>query len=116
MTLTALSKLRDSTTLPTEPVHGDIWIDSNSSKAYVYTNNSWSHISYDVDELSHSCDWAWEHNTIKIHNDKWWVNNKFEIFDWLLDCDIKWNWKSTDELQLKELSNELKTMFTLRWK
>jgi hypothetical protein len=70
---------------------------------------------HDVVEITHTCDWVWEHSTIKIHNDQWWVDNKFEIFDWLLDRDIKWNWKSADELQLKELSDELKTMFTLRW-
>jgi len=61
------------------------------------------------------CDWKWAENTIVICNEQWWGNNKFEIFDWLLEYDIKWDWKSTEELRLKELSDELKTMFTLRW-
>ena len=114
--MTALTKSRDTTVFPTSPAHGDIWIDTKTDDAHVYNNGSWILIAHDVEEMTHSCDWKWKENTILICNEQWWVNNKFEIFDWLLDCDIKWNWKSTDELQLKELSNELKTMFTLRWK
>lgn len=114
--MVALTKRRDCRSFPSKSVHDDIWIDNNTAEAYVYSNNNWVTIAYNVEEITKESSWTWKRNVVNINDQKWWGENTFGVFDWLLLHSIKWKWESPYELRLINLPAELKTMFTLRWK